>query len=142
MTSSLDFLSRQWVAACGRAINASTAYRDASLGWTHGALSLVVTPQPEIGWTDTASVWLDLERGECRGARLITVDQADDAAFRLTGGYRAWRELLRGELKPVPAIMSRKIKLEGSYAILMRFVRSAEELIAAVATVPTTFLAD
>ncbi|HTR20085.1 MAG TPA: SCP2 sterol-binding domain-containing protein [Gemmatimonadales bacterium] len=142
MTSSLDFLSRQWVAACARAINASSAYRDASLDWTHGALSLVVTPQPEIGWTETVGVWLDLERGACRAAKLITLEQAEEAPFRLTGEYRAWRSLLRGELQPVPAIMARKIRLAGSYAILMRYVRSAEELISAVTTVPTSFLAD
>jgi putative sterol carrier protein len=142
MSPGLPFLSRSWVAACERAINASEPYREASLDWTHGALSLVVTPQPEIGWSDTASVWLDLDRGACRAARLITLEQAETSPFRLTGGYRDWRELLQGRLKPVPAIMARKILLAGSYGILLRYVKSAEALIAAVAAVPTTFLAD
>ncbi len=140
MTSALRFLSPTWVAACARAINASAAYRDASLDWTHGALSLVVTPQPEIGWSETTGVWLDLDRGACRGAKLISLEESDAAPFRLSGDYGSWRALLRGEIQPVPAIMARRIRLAGSYAILMRYVRSAEELIAAVTTVPTTFL--
>ncbi len=142
MTSSLTFLSPTWVAACGRAINASVAYRDASLDWTHGALSLVVTAQPEIGWTEAAGVWLDLDRGACRAAKLISLEEADAAPFRLTGEYASWRALLRGEIQPVPAIMGRRIRLAGSYGILMRYVKSAEELIAAVTTVPTRFLPD
>lgn len=139
--SPLPFLSHPWVAACARAINASDAYRSASLDWTHGALSLVVTPEPDIGWTDTVTVWLDLDRGACREARIMGPEEAEAAAFQLSGGYGAWRELLQGKLQPVPAIMARRIRLEGSYAILMRYVRSAEALIAAVTTVPTTFLA-
>ena len=140
MTASLEFLSRQWVAACARAINASADYRDASLDWTHGALSLVVTPQPQIGWTETAGVWLELDRGACRKAIRISEAEAEAAPFRLTGDYAAWRELLTGELRPVPAIMARRIRLSGSYAVLLRYVKSAEALIAAVTTVPTAFL--
>src|SRR5947209_20301608 len=46
---SLPFPSPEWVAAYGKEIKASNGYRAASLEWTHGAVALVVNPQPEIG---------------------------------------------------------------------------------------------
>jgi len=64
----LAFPSPEWVAAYGNEINASDGYRAASVEWTHGAVALVVNPQPEIGIAAAVGIWLDLERGTCREA--------------------------------------------------------------------------
>jgi len=65
------FPSAEWVAAYGVAINASETYRSASLNWTFGAVALVVAAQPAIGLAEPAAIWLDLDRGVCRAARLV-----------------------------------------------------------------------
>ena len=69
---SLAFPSAEWVGAYGKAINASDGYRVASLEWTHGAVALVVNRQPDIGIADPVGIWLDLERGVCRTAKVVS----------------------------------------------------------------------
>jgi hypothetical protein len=65
-----DFPSAAWVAAYEDAINKSEEYRAASTDWTHGSVALVMPAQPAIGVPDDVGIWLDLDRGVCRGAKL------------------------------------------------------------------------
>jgi putative sterol carrier protein len=137
---SVAFPSPEWVSAYGAAINASDAYRAASLAWTHGAVALVVNPQPEIGIQEAIGIWLDLDRGTCREARIVSVAEADRAPFVIAGDYAHWKRVIRKELGPIAGIMQRKLSLKGSLPIVVRFVKSAEQLVEAATRVPTKFL--
>ena len=137
---SLAFPSAEWVSAYGAAINASEGYRAASLEWTHGAVALVVNRQPEIGIADAVGIWLDLDRGVCRAARVVSLSEADQAPFVISGEYAHWKRVIRKELGPIAGIMQRKLALKGSLPIVVRFVKSAEQLVEAATTVPTRFL--
>jgi putative sterol carrier protein len=137
---SLDFPSAEWVAAYGAAINASESYRAASVEWTHGCVALVVNAQPEIGVPAPVGIWLDLDRGACRAAKVVGPEEAGGASFVLTADYERWRQIIRKELGPIAAIMQRKLALKGSLPIVVRFVRSAEALVEAATQIPTRFL--
>jgi putative sterol carrier protein len=137
---SLAFPSPEWVSAYGAAINASAGYRAASLEWTHGAVALVVSRQPEIGIADPVGIWLDLDRGACRAARVVSQSEADQAPFVISGEYAQWKRVIRKQLGPIAGIMQRKLALKGSLPIVVRFVKSAEQLVEAATTVPTRFL--
>ncbi len=136
----LAFPSSEWVAAYGNEINASDGYRAASVQWTHGAVALVVNPQPEIGIAVAVGIWLDLDRGTCREAKVVTQVEADRAPFVIAGDYAHWKRVIRKELGPIAGIMQRKLALKGSLPIVVRFVKSAEELVQAATRVPTRFL--
>jgi putative sterol carrier protein len=137
---SLAFPSTEWVSAYGTAINASDGYRAASLQWTHGPVALVVNAQPEIGIADAVGIWLDLDRGVCRVAKVVSYSEAEQAAFVISGAYAHWKRVIRKELGPIAGIMQRKLMLKGSLPIVVRFVKSAEQLVEAATTVPTRFL--
>jgi putative sterol carrier protein len=128
------------VAAYGAAINASEGYRAASVAWTHGPVALVVAAQAAIGVAEAVGIWLDLDRGACREAKVVTMDEARRAAFVLTAEYRYWKQIIRKELGPIAGIMQRKVALQGSLPIVVRFIKSAEALVEAATTVPTRFL--
>ena len=134
------FPSSEWVAAYGAAINASDAYRTASVDWTHGCVALVLPAHPAIGVPDDVGIWLDLDRGLCRAARLVTRDEANKAPFVLTAEYRYWKQIIKKELGPIAGIMQRKVGLVGSLPIVVRFIKSAEALVDAATRVPTRFL--
>jgi len=136
----LPFLSAEWVAACVAAINASETYRVNSADWTYGPVALVASAQPALGLERALGVWIDLDRGICRAARLVSPEEAEDAPFTLTSDYASWRQVLRKQLSPVAGLLQRRIALKGSLPVILRYVRSAEELVAAVATVPTRFI--
>jgi putative sterol carrier protein len=137
-----DFPSAPWVAAYLDAINASQEYRAASTEWTHGCVALVMPAQPAIGVPEDVGIWLDLDRGVCRAARLVTRVEAQKAPFVLTAEYRYWKQIIRKELGPIAGIMQRKVGLVGSLPIVVRFIKSAEALVDAATRVPTRFLDD
>ncbi|HYT82382.1 MAG TPA: SCP2 sterol-binding domain-containing protein [Gemmatimonadales bacterium] len=128
------------MAAYGAAINTSAGYRAASVEWTHGPVALVVAAQAAIGVAEAVGIWLDLDRGACREAKVVTADEAQRAAFVLTAEYRYWKQIIRKELGPIAGIMQRKVALQGSLPIVVRFIKSAEALVEAATTVPTRFL--
>jgi putative sterol carrier protein len=137
-----DFPSAAWVSAYEDAINKSQEYRAASTEWTHGCVALVMPAQPAIGVPDDVGIWLDLDRGVCRGAKLVTHSESKQAAFVLTAEYRYWKQILKKELGPIAGIMQRKVALVGSLPIVVRFIKSAEALVDAATRVPTRFLDD
>lgn len=137
---SMVFPSPEWVHAYGAAINASGGYRDASLDWTHGAVALVVNPAPALGLAASVGIWLDLDRGVCREAKVVSFSEADQAPFVIAGDYAQWKRVIRKELGPIAGIMQRKLTLKGSLPIVVRFVKSAEQLVEAATQVPTRFL--
>jgi putative sterol carrier protein len=134
------FPSKEWVSAYGDVINASEAYRAASTDWTHGSVALVLPAQPAIGVPEDIGIWLDLDRGVCRSARLVTREEAQKAPFVLTAEYRYWKQIIKKELGPIAGIMQRKVALVGSLPIVVRFIKSAEALVDAATRVPTRFL--
>jgi putative sterol carrier protein len=134
------FPSPEWVDAYGAAINASDDYRAASTEWTHGSVALVLPAQPAIGVPEDVGIWLDLDRGVCRAAKLVARSEAQRAAFVLTAEYRYWKQIIKKELGPIAGIMQRKVALQGSLPIVVRFIRSAEALVDAATRVPTRFL--
>ncbi len=136
----LAFPSAEWVQAYEAAINASEGYRSASLEWTHGPVALVVNRQPEIGIADPVGIWLDLDRGACRAAKVVSPAEANKAPFVISGDYAHWKRVIRKELGPIAGIMQRKLSLKGSLPIVVRFVKSAEQLVEAATRVPTRFL--
>jgi putative sterol carrier protein len=136
----LPFPSPEWIAAYREQINSSAAYKQASTEWTHGAVALVVNPQPAIGLPEPVGIWLDLDRGVCRAAKLVPAAEAVGAPFVLTSDYIRWKQVLRKELGPIAGIMQRKIALQGSLPIVVKFIKSAEELVEAATRVPTRFL--
>lgn len=134
------FPSAEWVAAYEAAINSSDAYRSASTEWTHGSVALVMPALPAVGIPEDVGIWLDLDRGVCRSAKLVARQDAQQAPFVLTAEYRYWKQIIKKELGPIAGIMQRKVALQGSLPIVVRFIKSAEALVDAATRVPTRFL--
>src|SRR4051812_11833558 len=99
------FPSPEWAAEFKRAIDSSAAYRAAGAGWTHGPVALVVKPDPSIGISEPIALWLDLDRGVCREAKVVDAAPADRAPFCITGEYSRWKSVLKRELDPIKAMM-------------------------------------
>ena len=129
--------SQPWADAFCDAINASVAYRESARGWTW-PLALVLERAPEYGYAEDTAVVLDLDRGECRSARVLPAAHAD-APFAVRGPYDAWKAVARGALDPVAGIMLRRLTLVGPLATLLAHVQSARELVSCAARVETDF---
>ena len=134
------FPGETWIAAYRDSLNESEEYHDAAATWRHGAIAMVVLPAPELGLEDGFAVWLDVEAGQCRGARRVTLDEALAAPFCLSATYARWRDVLSNRLDPVAGMITRRIALRGSLVTMMRYVRSAKAMVRCGTRVPSRFL--
>jgi putative sterol carrier protein len=135
-----DFPSPEWVADFKKALDASAGYRQAGADWTHGPVALVVRKDAGLGIADDIGLWLDLERGVCRDARVVNRAEAEKAPFCITGEYSRWKSVIRKELDPIKAMMQKKLELKGQMTIIVKYVNASKELVEAATRVPTRFL--
>ena len=135
---SIPFFSDEWVSAYKDAINGSAAYKTAAADWTYGVVALICKALPPAFPRDTG-IWLDLDRGVCRDAKVVGVDEAAKAPFCITGDYARWKQVLRKELEPIKGMMQGKLKLKGDLPTIVRAVKAAQELVNSAGNLDTLF---
>lgn len=135
----MEVFTTAWCEACCARLNERESYRAAAAGW-QGATVLSMSADPDRGVPAERSVWLDLEDGACRGARVAGADDVERAAYVLHADPSTWQRLLAGELEPVAAVMSGKLKLtRGNLFALAKYAAAAREMLAAAGEVGGVF---
>ena len=133
-----EFPRDEWFRALASEINDSSAYREAAADW-EGDIAFVVEADPERGVPDDVWGYLDLWHGACRDGRLIEPAEGDAAAFLISATYRRWKDVVRGDLDPVRAMMQGKLRVRGDLPTILRYVQAAHELVVLCGVVPTRF---
>jgi putative sterol carrier protein len=132
------FASEDWFHAFEDRINASQAYRNAAADW-EGDIAFVIQAEPDRNVP--ADVWgyLDLWHGACRDARVVSPERGAEARYVLTAPYTRWKDIVRGDLDPIKAMMQGKLKVRGDLPTIVRYVRAADELVHLTGEVETAF---
>ena len=80
-------------------------------------------------------MYLDLWHGKCRGTEITSDISSHSPAFTLKAGYTNFARVLKGNLDPMQAMLTRKLDVKGNMAVMMRnvptvldFVRCAREM--------------
>ncbi|MSP60923.1 MAG: Fis family transcriptional regulator [Myxococcales bacterium] len=137
---SYTFPSDEWAQAFKDQVNQSPAYRTAAAQWTHGAVALVVKADPALGLPDDVGLFLDIDRGSCQAARVVSREEAAKAPFCISGEYARWKSVMRRELDPIKGMMQKKLELKGPMTIIVKFVNASKELVECSTRVDTKFL--
>lgn len=133
----VEVFSEAWATRLGVALRTSDTYRHAARTW-EGAVVLDWSDAPsassEVTSADSSAaqrgVYLDLQHGDCRAARLATQADYEHARFVLSADHEGWDMLLTGRIAPTMAILRGKLKvLKGSVGALMPHAQAASELV-------------
>lgn len=81
------------------------------------------------------SVYIDLWHGKCRGVKELGDGEQMKATFTLSAPYSNYVSLLKGDIDPMQAMLTRKLRVQGNMAVMMRsvptvldFVRCCREI--------------
>lgn len=137
-----EFPSEEWTQAFAVAVNDNEDYRKHGKPWTYGAVAMVISKNPELGIEEDTGMILDVDQGVCRGTQYVKgMDAVQEAPFVIVAPYDRWKQVIRGEVDPIKAMMEGKLKMtKGHLPTMLRFVESSRALVVSATKVPTRFL--
>ena len=125
------FPSIEWLEALHKHLNSDEKYAQIAKSW-EGDIMFDILPSGALN--ERTLIYLDLWHGKCRKVQ-YNVDQKTTSDFVLQASYDDFVRVLTGQLAPMTAMMTRKLKVEGSMAYMMRnvptvlqFVRCAQDV--------------
>jgi len=124
------FPSPEWIEGLCQKLNSDARYAQIARNW-EGDLIIVIEPSGPV--KETIYYYFDLWHGTCR-KQAILPELSVKAAFTLNAPYENFVKILKGEMEPMTAMLTRKLGLQGNMAVMMRnipvvldFVRCARE---------------
>jgi putative sterol carrier protein len=85
-------------------------------------------------------IYLDLWHGSCRDAYVVEAGEEKDAAFVLKAPYENFVRVLTGEMDPMTAMLTRKLKVTGSMSYMMRNVPTVLDFVRCAQEITTTYI--
>jgi putative sterol carrier protein len=113
------FPTAEWLLALHEKLNTDENYAQVARNW-EGDMTFVIEPDEELD--EKIVYYLDLWHGKSRDAFVVDDTKDVKSVFTLKGPYRNYVRLLRGEIEPMQALLTRKIGVQGNMAVLMRSV--------------------
>ncbi len=69
-------------------------------------------------------VWADFWHGAVRNMMPVAPGEHEDAAFKLSGVYSAWKLMVSGKQDTIRLIMSNKLQLQGNMSYMMKHMKA------------------
>lgn len=130
----IEFPNKEWVEGFKNKLNTDENYARIAKNW-EGDFLFQVEPDDKSG--ERTLIYLDLWHGTCRDAYFVDQAKVSELkpAFTFIAPYSKFLDVVEGRLDPMQAMITRKLKVTGSMALLMRnvpvvldFVRCAREI--------------
>lgn len=126
------FPNPEWIEALKEKLNTDERYAQIARNWEG---DMIFEIEPGGALAEKVVYYLDLWHGKCRDAYPVSSGQTATATFTLRAPYENYARLVKGEIDPMQALLTRKISVQGNMAILMRnvptvldFVRCCREV--------------
>jgi putative sterol carrier protein len=132
----IPFATDAWLQRFHAAVNSSQAYRQAAKTW-EGDFYFIV--EPEGALAEAVYMYMDLWHGESREAFIAQDLSVRVPEFVISAPVSTWKDVIELRLDPMKGLMTRKLKLKGNMAKIMRAVKAANELVRCTTHVPTEF---
>ena len=128
------FPENAWLQTLKDKINIDERYAHIAQKWEGDVMFNIESGGP---LTTNVQLYIDLWHGTCRDAFVVDPESPSDnnPAFILSASYDNFVRILKGDLDPMQAMVTRKLIVQGSMAYMMRnvpvvldFVRCAKEI--------------
>lgn len=133
----LNFPSTEWLQAAVEKLNTDEQYAKAAQNW-EADMNFVIEPGGPLA--EQVTYYMDLWHGQCRQAFLVTDhNQPTEAALTLAAPYENLVRVLKGELDPMQALLTRKLNVKGNIAYLLRNVPTVLNFVRCLREIETNY---
>ena len=131
---SFPFPSPSWLEAASQALNQDERYAQVANKWEGACLF-----QVEDNSTGASLSWLyfDLWHGKCRRAQAFEPPAQDmpRSVFTISASLEHFLEVLRGQLDPIQAMLTRRLRVHGSMGYMLRNIPTVLDFVRVVSGV-------
>ncbi|MFH1909432.1 MAG: SCP2 sterol-binding domain-containing protein [Chloroflexota bacterium] len=131
------FPSPAWLEELGEKLNSDAQYARIARNW-EGDMCVVIEPGGPL--KEQLFYYLDLWHGNCRKTAVLKDLPEVKPAFVLKASYENIARIMKGELDPMQAMMTRKLQVQGSMAYMMRNVPTVLDFVRCCKEVTTEIL--
>jgi putative sterol carrier protein len=131
------FPSEAWLQALKEVLNTDQQYAHVAKKW-EGDITVVIEPgDMDVPEKLPVAKYLDIWHGSCRSIRFIDLEQEElpDSSFVMRASIDNIFKIFTSELDPMQAMLTRRLRVEGNMAYILRnvptvleFVRCAREV--------------
>ena len=131
------FPSPEWLQELFLKINSDPHYGQVAKNW-EGDMCVVIEPSGPLA--ERLYYYLDLWHGKCRKVEVLNDIAGIHPFFTLTATYDNISRIMKGQLDPMQAMMTRKLQVHGSMAYMMRNVPTVLDFVRCCREVTTEIL--
>ncbi len=135
----MKFPSPEWIEKYKEELNKGP-WKESGKEWVYGPVCFVIEKDERIGLSEPVYMLIDIDKGVCRDAKIVSKEEGEKAPFVIYGEYERWKQIIKGQLEPITALAQGKLKLKGNLAIIVRFVKAANDMVKTAQNIPTEFL--
>lgn len=135
----LVFPSEEWLKELSDRLNADPNYAKAAANWEG---TFVFHILPGEGLDEEYILWADPTHGIWKDPKRIKNINEETVNHGLTGIYSIWKKVIKGELDPIRAMITRKMKVIGSMAYILKFKKGSDIIIKTLKGIETNFIDD
>jgi putative sterol carrier protein len=130
------FATDAWIRQFHAEVNNSQAYRQAAKNW-EGDFYFIIEAEGTLA--EPVYMYMDLWHGESRDAFIAQDPAVRSPEFVISAPVSTWKDVIELRLDPIRGLLTKKLKLQGNMAKIMRAVKAANELVRCTTRVPTDF---
>jgi putative sterol carrier protein len=126
------FPSSDWLVSLKEKLNSDEKYKEIASKW-EGDIIFHITPGGAL--KKELIYYVNLWHGECPGVAVLSAVDEKEAVFVMMAEYDNIVRVLKGELDPMQAMMTRKLKVKGNLGYMLKnvptvlyFVRCAQDV--------------
>lgn len=132
------FPSEEWLDKFVNYLNQDENYARVAKNW-EGDMNFVIQPGGVLNQEQV--IFLDLWHGKCRDAYFVRQDSIQkEAAFTLQAPYPNYVRILKGEIDPMQAMLTRKLIVKGNMAYMLRNVPVVLDFVRCLRDVTDSYL--
>jgi len=120
------FPQSDWLKSFEIYLNTNEKYAQVAKKWEG---DLVFEIKADGALPEDVYVYLDLWHGKCRKSSIMQEGESFDADFVLTAPFSNFVRVLKGDLDPMQAMLTRKLVVKGNLAYMMRNVPTVLEFV-------------
>ena len=120
------FPGPEWLQSLKDKLNADARYGQVARHWEGDMLVFI---EPDGALTQPLAYYLDLWHGKCRDVYIVDQNQEVKPFLTLSGRYGNIARVIKGELDPIQAMLTRKLNVQGNMIVLVRNVPTVMEFI-------------